>query len=207
MRHIDNAVASISGDFFRKIYFAITEAYLTSKQETLSSYHEREAIDLLPYSRRARIETAFYNIGRSFDDLNVERRKNKNRNSTHVEVTSSNLILTQSWTTDQNKVIRPSYFRTSLAEYNQLSLFDDFNSNNADNNVLYGMIVHGAYSSMPDKPDYITLAFPDSNYQYWIWKKPILDLIDIKKAEVEIIEDELVPTWKKTPPSQAANSY
>jgi len=201
MKHIDKAVSSISSDFYRKISLAIQEAYLTSKQEALSSLHEREAIDLLPYSRRASIETAFYNIGSSFDELKVERRKNKNGNSTHVEIKSSKLILTQSWTTDQNKVIRPSYFRTSLAGYNQLSLFDDFNTNNADDNVLYGMIVHGAYSSMPDKPDYMILAFPDSNYQRWIWKKSILNLVEFKKLEEEIIEDELVPTWKKVLPA------
>jgi len=204
MKHIDKAVSSISSDFYRKISLAIREAYLTSKQEALSSLHEREAIDLLPYSRRASIETAFYDIGSSFDELKVERRKNKNGNSTHVEIKSSKLILTQSYTPDQNKVIRPAYFRTHLAEFNQLCLFEDFNNDEADNNVLYGIIVHGVYSSMPNKPDYMILAFPDSNCQRWIWKKPILSLIDIKKVEEEIIEDELVPTWKKVLPAASS---
>lgn len=197
MTQLNSYIESFPSDFFKRIDSAIKAAYKESHRHVSSSFHEREAQDLLPHYRRGLIENELYEIGISFDGLKTERVFNKRKTSTHVEIRSSRLIITQSWTHDPTIVIRPAQFRTTLAESNQLELFKhDIQRKVQTHNTLFAMVVHGSCKKIPAAPDFVFLAFPDSKYKYWTIKISLNKIYIPNTVSIENTDENLAPLRK-----------
>lgn len=139
------------------------------------------------YIRRACVDHFLANIPRNLPNsgLTATLESNKNRSSSHIVLRSPRLVMTAHHVkSSRTKMLKSRLYSKTLSSPN-FDLFSD-NSGEAEFEVAYGQILHGAGPSL----EFMSLVIPDSECKVAQYTRPI-PLPSIEEVKEEKIDDEI----------------
>lgn len=113
-----------------------------------------QARDLLPYFRRARIESDWALLAQRHPGLSVAVRRNAARNCHHVEISAGRVVLTESKTEGPSSMPAEAEFRDTIVQACQPSLFEL----EPMGTKLYAILIHGTEDGQ--NLSFARVAFP-----------------------------------------------
>jgi hypothetical protein len=179
----------ISDSFQFDLCNRIHAQYGLAAEHCFDTFLEAEAKDILPYYRRASIESALVDCLEKHR-VKVNAEKNIIGNCSHRLIVSDRILLTQSCVRFREELPRDAFFRLGYARSGQGYLFDDDRPPDP-NSYLYAIITHCPSGSIKT-PAFIDIIFPDENYEKIIGRIRLLDKFpQIGQVEFEEIKDSL----------------
>jgi|SRR5208283_5151599 len=198
---LDRIRNEMPATFFNLFIDAVFRIYRETYNEVFNSYDFPEAIDLLPYVRRAKIEGELRRIAQGYGELDAVYEKNTAQNSWHTMLYSKTkgVALTISATKGPREMVRDARFRETLAKTNQLKLFYS-SQNDIGGTSLYGIIIHGADELDPSRPAFIRLGFPSRDCIEWVENFDLLKFCGMEYSQYmtpeENIQEEVLPVLR-----------
>lgn len=182
--------------FFRKAFDAIYKAHEGAFTYCRNSFADAEAENLLPFHRRAKVESNLHAVTELFVDLTSASVKAEEGWWSHVEVRSGPVVLTASAVPEPCGPVRSSKFRQTLARDNQGVLFDE--DPVPDDAPLYVLLLHSRYVPA-DRKDWLSHGhLPGSVYVAW----PTPDLryvhtVNLFERFPEVVEANVPREWNE----------
>lgn len=173
-----------------KLCKQICTQYALAAEHCYETFLDAEARDVLPYYRRACIESALVDCFTKHDDFNVKVATNSIRNSAHrAIIVSDRILITHSSVSERKGLPREALFRQTYARSGQMYLFEDDCPPEPDSSMcLYAIVTHRASDAIKI-PEFIDIVFPDENYGMVIAAVPLLDkfpqVIQVKTEEIK----------------------
>ena len=167
--------------------------YAVAAEYCYDTFLDAEARDVLPYYRRACIESALVDCLAKHDNLEVIAATNIMRNWAHrAIVVSDRVLITHSSVTNRRELPRKALFRQGYARSGQMYLFEDDRPPDPDPSMyLYAIITH-CPSGAIKTPEFIDIVFPDEGYEKVIDTIPLLNKFpQVGRVETEEIKDDL----------------
>jgi hypothetical protein len=170
----------------------IVSEYRLAKVACDTEYHTAESEDLLPFVRRACIESMLCGLPKSHPDARIVTRSNKTKNCSHRVLVCGRILLTQSLVEHGGILPREAEYRKGYARDAQYLLFEHEEAP-AEDAPLYGIVTHMPVSRQDaGVPAFIDILFPDPNYRV-IARIPLLGRFPAVLGRVEIAEPETIP--------------
>lgn len=170
-------------------------AYVNDLKNTLEIFQFPSAINIIPYFKNIAVEFMLQNdINNGLLPFRYRFKENAGQNHKHIEILTTNFILTISQVSDRFVIPRKAIFRNNLCLKNRKYLPLDFGDNviqlpNQSGN-FYALITHGYQSDMPQ---FINLGVPDPTNNRWINRINILEeAYDLLEAEKTRTDEEEV---------------
>src|SRR5262249_55920387 len=113
----------VPASFLKASIDVINTGYKTSHMECTSGFLEPEARDLYGHHRRATTEMGWRTMAQRHG-LTAVAEANSRKTYNHTRVTCGEVLMTQSFVRHSGQLVRPADFRGTLAQDNQLSIFD-----------------------------------------------------------------------------------
>jgi hypothetical protein len=128
--------------FFVRLMEEFELDYSDALDFCLRRFEREEAMDLLPYERRARNETSLRVVAREFEHRGITASAvpNITNSNYHTEVVSGPVVLTASFVQNSRAVVRMADFRGTLAQNKQQSLIAPQPSSG---DRFYALLIHG----------------------------------------------------------------
>lgn len=167
--------------------------YAVAADYCYDTFLSAEARDVLPYYRRACIESALVDCLEKHDGLEVIAATNILRNWAHRAImVSDRVLITHSSVSNRRELPRQALFRQGYARSGQMYLFEDDRPLDPDPSMyLYAIITHYPSSAIRT-PQFIDIVFPDENYEKVIDKIELLTKFpEVSRVETEEIQDDL----------------
>lgn len=167
--------------------------YEIAAEYCYETFLDAEARDVLPYYRRACIESALVDGLAKHNNLKVITATNIIRNWAHrAIIVSDKVLITHSSVSNRKELPRKALFRRGYARSGQMYLFDDDRPPSPDPSMyLFAIITHSSSDAIKT-PEFIDIVFPDENYEKVIDTIPLLNKFpQIGHVETEEIKDDL----------------
>jgi hypothetical protein len=175
----------------------IVSEYRLAKVTCDTEYHAPESEDLLPFVRRACIESMLCELPKSHPGLRIVTRANKTKNCFHRVLVCGRVLLTQSLVEHEGTLPREAEYRKGYARDAQYLLFER-EEPPAEDAPLYGIVTHMPVSRHDaGVPAFIDVLFPDPKYRV-IARMPLLARFPAVLGQVEIAEPETIPDILET---------
>lgn len=180
-------------DFLRRLVRATFMAYRLSHSECLARYAPTEAINVQPFDRRARIEGYIRDVADAVG-LHAEVVRVPDDNWWfHTEVHAGPVVLTANSVSVPCGPVREARFRSTLARLNDLTLWEEPESNDA----LYVLFLHSRFKSEDpeeqkkyrDLPGSAYLAFPARDLSVYIHE------LNLFARYQDVVAAELPQAW------------
>ncbi len=128
--------------FFVRLFEEFELDYSDALDSCLRRFDREEAMDLLPYERRARNETSLRVVAREFSHRGIRATPEPNvtNSNYHTEVVSGPVVLTASFVQHPGDLVRMADFRGTLAQNRQESLIPRQLSTG---DRFYAILIHG----------------------------------------------------------------
>ena len=201
---VEKTENSINKQFLRNYLKILPQAYSLAYHSCyeklgISPYQAR---DLFPHMRRAILDDLLIKLSAQYTELKVSTYKNDAKNCSYVRVQSGDVILTANAVTTPLEMVRPALFRVTLARDNrQLELFSKIGTDNYGD-FYYANLLHGPDEINLEKVSFAYLAYPSSDFKYYITSINLEKHFGISMYEtivnIEEIEDTVFASFKKT---------
>jgi len=143
----------------------IVREYRLAKMSCETEHQPPECDDLLPFFRRACIESMLCEIARVHPEVRIVTRSNKSKNCSHRVLACGRVLLTQSLVEREGMLPREAEYRKGYARDPQYLLFEREDPP-AQDASLYGIVTHMPLSQRDSGiPAFVDILFPDPNYQ------------------------------------------
>jgi hypothetical protein len=167
--------------------------YAVAAEHCYDVFLDAEARDVLPYYRRACIESALVDCLAKYNNFKVIAATNIIKNWAHRAIIASDRVLiTHSSVNNRTELPRKALFRQGYARSAQMYLFEDDRPPDPDPSMyLYAIITH-CPSGAIKTPEFIDIVFPDENYEKAIATIPLLTKFpQVGRVDTEEIKDDL----------------
>lgn len=180
---------SVQIELCRQIY----TQYAMAAEYCYDTFLNAEARDILPYYRRASIESALVDCLEKHDKVEVITATNIIKNWAHRAImVSDRVLITHSSVSNRRELPRKAFFRQGYARSRQMYLFEDDRPLDPDPSMyLYAIITH-CPSDAIKTPEFIDIIFPDENYEKVVDTIPLLNKFpQVGRMQTEEIMDDL----------------
>lgn len=186
----------LPAEFQRRALQGVFMAHQVSAEFVRAEFAATEAVNLLPYYRRAKLE-GYLRDAAERSGIAAKAIKSPGSGWFHSEVRNGPVVLTASTVQTPCGPVDPSEFRLSLAEENPLYLWEEPGDVPADEPPLYILLLHSrsVWSTAADEERYgglpgsAYLAFPASGLESY------LHTIDLVEAFPDIVETYMPQEW------------
>jgi hypothetical protein len=151
--------------YLRDCLIGLFEDYLSSAEFCADRFELTEAVNVLPFWRRALIEGRLRENTRSHRKMKVSCDKDHSGFWNHTVVSIGDCIMTQSSARHPDDLLRHSYARVAYAEPdNQRYLHSSFQPiTTSRRGFVYGVLVHGRDPDEKFFPAFARIVFPNRN--------------------------------------------
>lgn len=151
--------------YLRDLLLGLHEDYLSSAEHCFDTYQPPEAINALPFWRRAAVETRLKDTARAYPALKVVTEKDDSGFWNHAVVTAGDSMMTQTTVQYPGQLVRTSFARLAYAEPdNRRYLSVDFEpATEALKGFVYGILIHGREPREKFFPAFASIVFPKRN--------------------------------------------
>lgn len=186
----------VPAEFQRRALQGVFTAHQVSAEYVRAEFAPTEAVNLLPYYRRAKLE-GYLRDAAERSGIAAKAVKSPGSGWFHSEVRSGPVVLTASTVQTPCGPVDPSEFRLSLAEENPLYLWDEPGDAPADDPPLYILLLHSrsVWSTAEEDSRYgilpgsAYLAFPAAGLETY------LHTINLFEAFPDVVESYLPREW------------
>lgn len=186
----------VPAEFQRRALQGVFMAHQVSAEFVRAEFAATEAVNLLPYFRRAKLE-GYLRDAAERSGIAAKAVKSPGSGWFHSEVRNGPVVLTASTVQTPCGPVDPSEFRLSLAEENPLYLWEEPGDVPADEPPLYILLLHSrsVWSTAEEEERYgglpgsAYLAFPTAGLESY------LHTIDLVEAFPDIVESYMPQEW------------
>lgn len=126
-------------DFQEQTLRLLFAVYREAHEQCYSIASAPQARDLLPYLRRARIESDWASLAQRHAGLSATTCTNAAKNCHHVEIVAGEVVLTESKTDGPSDLPAEAEFRDTIVQTCQQNLFEP----EPPGDKLYAILIHG----------------------------------------------------------------
>ncbi len=180
--------------FLKELVFSLAPAYMNAYERAFSEYEKYEAMNVLPFMRRANIEKAF---GATAVKHGLKASKRKSSGGWNFTLVQAGDILITQAAASKYYVVYPAQYRLDLAKNNwmldrQLHMY--LREELPKEEMFHAIFLHGKQENDPSKPAFAHLVFPDVNCRSYVEYINLPSLCDIKgNWWLNTIPEEAVP--------------
>jgi hypothetical protein len=186
----------LPAEFQRRVLHGVYMAHQVSVEHVRAEFAASEAVNLLPYYRRAKLE-GYLRDAAERSGIAAAALKSSGSGWFHTEVRNGAVVLTASTVQTPCGPVDPSEFRLSLAEENPLYLWEEPGDVAADEPPLYALLLHSrSVWQTPEEevrygglPGSAYLAFPASGLETYLYT------INLFEAFPDIVESYMPREW------------
>lgn len=159
--YVDLFWECVPREFLRKLLRELAFSYPKAADRNFDEFEPSEAVNVIPFERRALIETGFRRSAEGFDEITMSVRRAGTWNYS-LATCGQKVILTQNKAPSPDDVVRRSFFKLQHAVANrQLMLFEGSEPPPIPPSTnLYGIVLHGSASDNPYKLGFAEVRFP-----------------------------------------------
>ena len=185
----------VPNEFLRELVFSLAPAYRDAHERAFADYERSEAVNVLPFMRRANVEKAFRTAAVKHGLKASTEQSSGGWNYTLVQ--AGDLLITQAAAPNEYHVVHQALYRLTLAKNNwmldrQLHMYLCEEPQKVDS--FYAIFLHGKQEDDPSKPAFAHLVFPDVNCRNYVEYINLLSLCDIKgNGWLNTIPEEAIP--------------
>lgn len=163
-RH-DTFRRDVPGEFFEACLRGLFEDYLASAEFCFDRFEVTEAVNVLPFYRRAMIEARLRENAAKHKTMKCSCDPDDSGFWNHTVITVGDCMLTQSTARNPGAPVRTSYARLAYAEPdNQKYLHDSFKPvTPSRKGFIYGILTHGREPKERFFPAFAQIVFPKPN--------------------------------------------
>lgn len=147
---------------------SVLRSWKAAADHCRDTYPREEARDLLPYERKAKLDSSLKARLARYDGVIVESVPNASRNCWHTEVRIGRVVMTVSAVVRPSEMVRTARFRQSLALRSQLHLWE--RDEPGEDALFYAMLLHGPLGGrrILRAPAFVHVGFPDPECKAYI---------------------------------------
>lgn len=191
--------AAFPQSFRRRLVQGAYAAHQSAEDEAYRTFADTEAKNVVGNLRRGYIETNLRGAAELDDALTAEVKRIPGTGWNYTEVRSSGdgAVLVAKSVTTPGAMIDQADYRETLAEKNQLALWDEVEQ--VDEAPLFVVLIHSRYSVVAPSSDrdirgllgsaYLVCPLPESKHYLWEW--------NLVKEFPDVVEANLPQSWNE----------
>lgn len=164
--HLTIFLENMPRDYLAGALRTLFDCYEASEDQCDATFQRSEAVNLIPFYRRAMIEQQLREVAGSFPGIRAEARRSPSSGWNHTLVLSGRAALTENAVGHPDGLVRPSLFRMMYAgKDNQQYLFPEMQPlPSPPDSIVYGILIHG-HSESCVLPCFAKIVFPREDLQ------------------------------------------
>lgn len=194
-------VRHLPDDFLRRILHSVYAAHRVAWERCLAEHAEAEAVNLLPYEKRAKLEGYLRDIATLFPQMTARVVRADGSNWNHTEIASGPVVLTENAVQSPCALVEKAEFRARLALSNQGVLFDHPADTGeaalSSDPPLYVLLLHSRsrwddpteHKNFRHLPESVYLACPADDLESY------LHAIDLIERFPDVVEKNVPQSW------------